>query len=269
MGLEKMNEKRSCIAALSLGRKGSMGFPGKNTRPVLGRPLSYYSLKAALDAPSVDEVYLSTDDEKLMAIARGMGVRVIVRPPELTTTEALSEDAYMHGHRVITDERKKLGVDVEFFALLYCNAPTVLPEAIEEGIRVLRENPSYDSAITVSCYNMWSPLRARKIGEDGLLCPFVPFESFGDPATLNCDRDSHSDSWFADGGLAVVRPRCFEDIEGGLLPFKWMGRRIYPLRQWGGLDVDHEWQMPLVKHWLMEHGFDEEGRRASPFDEKT
>lgn len=268
MGLEKMNEKRSCIAALSLGRKGSTGFPGKNTRPVLGRPLSYYSLKAALDAPSVDEVYLSTDDEELMALARGMGARVIVRPPELTTKEASSEDAYIHGYRTI-NERKKPGVNVEFFVLLCCNAPMALPETIEEGIRVLRENPSYDSAITVSCYNMWSPLRARKIGEDGLLSPFVPFEAFDDPEILSSDRDSQGDSWFADSGLTIVRPWCFENIDIGLLPQKWMGRKIYPLRQRGGLDVDYEWQMPLVKHWLMEHGFDDEGRRSSPFDEKA
>ena len=45
---------------------------------------------------------------------------------------------------------------------------------------MLRNNSSYDSAVTVSCYNMWSPLRTRKIGKDGLLRPFVPFETFGD-----------------------------------------------------------------------------------------
>ena len=34
------------------------------------------------------------------------------------------------------------------------------------------------------------PLRARKQVADGSLQPFVPFETFGDPKTLNCDRDS-------------------------------------------------------------------------------
>ncbi|MEE9276762.1 MAG: cytidylyltransferase [bacterium] len=258
-----MPSAEGAVAALLLGRKGSAGFPGKNTYPVLGRPLSYYPMKAGVDARSVDRTYLSTDDEALMEIAREMGVEIIVRPPELATKEALGEDAYIHGYHVIREREAKAGREVELVVLLFCNAATVLPETIDEGIRVLRENPDYDSAVTVSCYNMWSPLRARRIGEDGLLHPFVPFETFGDPATLNCDRDSQGDSWFADMGLSIVRPRCLERIEEGLLPQKWMGRKIYPLKQWGGLDVDYEWQMPLVEHWLTRHGYAEGGARES------
>ena len=34
------------------------------------------------------------------------------------------------------------------------------------------------------------------------------------------------------------------------------GRRIHPIRQWGGLDVDYEWQIPLVEYWLRAHGVD-------------
>ena len=39
------------IAALLLGRKGSTGLPGKNLRPVLGRPLVTYPLLAAQGQP--------------------------------------------------------------------------------------------------------------------------------------------------------------------------------------------------------------------------
>jgi len=138
--------------------------------------------------------------------------------------------------------------------LLFANAATIAPGTIDEGVRVLRERPEVDSAVTVSRYNMWSPLRARRIGDDGLLQPFVPFETFGDPATLNCDRDSQGDVWFADMGASIVRPRCLEHLDDGLLPQKWMGRRIHPLRQWGGLDVDYEWQLPQVEFWLRAHG---------------
>jgi len=243
------------IAALLLGRKGSVGFPGKNLYPVLGRPLALYPITAALDSRSVDNVFISTDDDELMALARENNVEVIMRPPELCTKEALGEDAFVHGYLEI--KKRNPGKDIEIIVLLFCNAVTVTPELIEEGIKVLRENPEIDSAVSASTYNMWSPLRARKIGEDGLLHPFVPFETFGDPKTLNCDRDSQGDAWFADMGVSIVKSRCLENIEDGLLPQKWMGKKIHPLKQWGGLDVDYEWQIPQVEYWLRKHGFTE------------
>ncbi len=242
------------ICALLLGREGSSGFPGKNVYPVLGRPLVAYPLMAAHAAKTVDRVYVSTDAPRLKAIGAEYGAHIIDRPPQLATRTALGEDAYVHGYQVIRDELAEEGQTVELMVLLFANAATLTPDIIDEGVAALRAHPEYDSAVTVSCYNMWSPLRARKIGEDGLLHPFVPFETFGDPATLNCDRDSQGDVWFADMGLSIVRPRCLENLRAGLLPQKWMGQKIYPLRQWGGLDVDYEWQMPLVEYWLGAHG---------------
>ncbi|MEK7375782.1 MAG: cytidylyltransferase, partial [Candidatus Margulisiibacteriota bacterium] len=142
---------------------------------------------------------------------------------------------------------------IEFMVLLFCNAPTILPGQIDKGIEVLRKHPEYDSAVTASCYNMWSPLRARKIGKDGLLHPFVPFETFGDPKTLNCSRDSQGDSWFADMGVSIVRPKNLENIEEGLLPQKWMGKKIFPIKQEAGCDVDYEFQMPQVEYWIKKY----------------
>jgi hypothetical protein len=242
------------ICALLLGRDGSSGFPGKNVFPVLGRPLASYPMLAARGARAVERVWVSTDSPALKALAAEVGARVIDRPPHLATKTALGEDAFAHGYGVIRDELVALGKEVELMVLLFANAATVTSATIDEGVEVLRAHPDYDSAVTVSCYNMWSPLRARRIGDDGLLHPFVPFEVFGDPATLTCDRDSQGDVWFADMGLSIVRPRCLESLRTGLLPQRWMGQKIYPLRQWGGLDVDYRWQLPQVEHWLTEHG---------------
>lgn len=229
-----------------------MGFPGKNTALVLGRPMMAYPLMAARYSPSVDGVYVSTDSPRIREIAKEYGASIIDRPPELCTATALGEDAFLHGLREIRDG---LGKNIELIVLLFCNAATILAETIGEGIEALRRDSLLDSAVTVSRYNMWSPIRARRIDAGGLLQPFVPFGVFGDPKTLNCDRDSQGDVWFADMSVSVVRPQCLESLEDGQLPQRWMGRRIYPLKQWGGLDVDYAWQVPQVEFWLREHGF--------------
>ena len=103
---------------------------------------------------------------------------------------------------------------------------------------------------------MWSPLRARKVNENGQLEPFVPFEIFGDPASLNCDRDSQGDVYFADMGCSVVRSSCLENLDQGLLPQKWMGQRIYPIYQEAGFDLDYEWQTPLLEWWIKKYHSD-------------
>ena len=213
------------IAALLLGREGSMGFPGKNTYPVLGRPLMVYPLLAARNAKNIDKVYISTDSKRIMEIGRQYGAEIIDRPAELCTPQALGEHAFVHGFEIIKELNDE---DVEMMVLLFCNGATITSETIDEGIKILRDNPGIDSAVTVSRYNMWSPLRARKVGDDGLLHPFVPFETFGDPATLNCDRDSQGDVWFADMSTSIVRPRCLDRLGDGLLPQKWMGQNIHP-----------------------------------------
>jgi len=242
------------IAAIMIGKEGSTGFPGKNIFPVLGRAMCAYPLLAAKAAKHVDRVWVSTDSARIAAIAREHGAEVIDRPAHLATKDAVSEDVYVHALRHI---QAATGETPNLMALLMANAPTILPETIDEGIEVLRRDPTLDSAVTVSCYNMYSPLRARRITGEGILQPFVPFEALGDPDILNSNRDSQGDVWFADMGVSVVRPRCLEHVDRGLLPQKWMGQRIHPLRQWGGVDVDYAWQIPHVERWLRDHGFSE------------
>lgn len=240
------------IVALLLGRKGSQGFPGKNTYRILGNPLAYYPMKVAKETKSIEKVYLSTDDEELMKIAKDQGVEIIKRPDYLCTSEALGEDAYVHGYEEI--KRRNPEREISQIVLLFCNAATIISETIEKGIEVLKAQKEIDSVVTVSKYNMWSPLRARKRDSNGLLVPFVPFETFGDPKTLNCDRDSQGDVLFADMSVSIVKPKCLENLDSGMLPQKWMGQNIYPIEQEAGCDIDYEWQVPIVEWWLKKYG---------------
>ena len=134
--------------------------------------------------------------------------------------------------------------------LLMANAPTINSNLIDEGIKKLKKNKEFDSVVSTSVYNMWSPLRARKLNKNGTLRPFVDFKYFGNPETLNCDRDSQGNVFFADMSVSIVRPHCLLEMEKGLLPQKWMGKKIAPLFSWGGCDIDYEWQIPQVEYWL-------------------
>jgi len=239
-----------------IGRAGSIGFPNKNTYPVLGRPLCAYSLMAARASMYVSHLFVSTDSPVIAEIAKGFNAELIERPPELATKQALGEHVFVHGFNEIKKRLTASGNDIEMMVLLFANAPTITGKLIDQGIEILRKDASMDSAVTTSIYNMWSPLRARRLAPDGCLHPFVPFEVFGDPKTINCDRDSQGDVYFADMSVSVVRPYCLENLEDGLLPQKWMGNRIASIPSWGGCDIDYEWQIPMVEFWLLKHGID-------------
>jgi CMP-N-acetylneuraminic acid synthetase len=78
-------------------RRGSAGVPGKNIRPLLGKPLIVYTVEQALACPGVDAVYVSTDSEAIAEIARGAGARVpFLRPPELATGTAAKMPVIRH-----------------------------------------------------------------------------------------------------------------------------------------------------------------------------
>ena len=240
------------IPALIIGRKGSTGFPNKNITNFVGRPLMTYPILAAQNSKLVDEIYISTDSDEIKKIAMSHGLKNIDRPEELATNDALAEDAFAHGYREI---KKNSNQEIEFIVLLFCNGACITPGIIDKGIELLRndKNEDFDSAATSSLYNMWSPLRAKKI-VNNTLEPFFPINMFDD---ASCDRGSQGDCWFADCSAFVVRPKCLEDLNYGENPFRWMGRRVYPLKQWGGLDLDYEWQKGQVEFWLRKHGFSE------------
>ena len=254
----KSKKQKSIICALMLGRAGSVTLPGKNILPVLGKKLCEYPLIAASKSKYIERIFVSTDCPIISQISKNYNASIIKRPVKLATHSALGEDAFRHGYFEIKKKLEAENKKIELMVLLFANAPTITNKLINEGVEILKKNSSLDSAVTTSIYNMWSPLRARKIDEDGTLKPFVPFETFGDPKTLNCDRDSQGNVYYADMSASVVRPHCLEKLEEGLLPQKWMGKKIAPILSWGGCDVDYEWQIPMVEFWLRKHSFKNE-----------
>ena len=164
------------IPAILVGRKGSKGFPGKNTYEVMGRPLCYYPSEVARKIKLIDQIYFSTDCPKMKNFAQEKKYKIIDRPVELSQSHSNPEEVFLHAYEQILIEEKIN--KVELLVLLMANCVTITAEKIIDGIKILRSNPEYDSAITVSSYNSYSPHRARKIDKDGLLQPFLPFEKF-------------------------------------------------------------------------------------------
>src|SRR5260221_1145186 len=79
------------ILGVVTARAGSKGLPGKNTKPLAGKPLISYTIAAAQASGVFDRLILSSDDEAAAAIARELGCEVPFMRPA-----ALSEDSTPH-----------------------------------------------------------------------------------------------------------------------------------------------------------------------------
>lgn len=71
------------VVAVVPARGGSVGLPGKNLAPFLGRSLIAHTLTVAANAKSVSRVIATTDDPRITDEARATGSEVVTLPAEL------------------------------------------------------------------------------------------------------------------------------------------------------------------------------------------
>lgn len=89
-------------------RGGSKGLPGKNIRPLLGRPLIAWSVGHALSVSRIRRLIVSTDDPEIALVAREAGAEVpFMRPEELARDDSPEWLAWQHAlHWLEADEGK-------------------------------------------------------------------------------------------------------------------------------------------------------------------
>lgn len=77
-------------------RGGSKRIPGKNIAPLRGKPLLVYTVEAAIDSDVTPHVVVSTESDRIAAIARSAGAQVVSRPDELAGDTASTESVLLH-----------------------------------------------------------------------------------------------------------------------------------------------------------------------------
>ena len=235
------------ICALLLGRAGSTGLPGKNTMPVLGRPMMAYPLLAAhaqpprrarlrLDRQSRRSRRSAASTAPRSSTARRSCARPrrSARTPTGTASRSSATGSPAEGH------------ELELLALLFANAPTVSARAdrrrASTTLRADADARLRGDRLAVQHVESAARPSPRARRDAAAVRPVRDVRRPGD-AQLRprlARATSGSPTW----ACRSSRPRCLEHMEDGLLPQKWMGRRIAPIESWGGCDVDYEWQMP-------------------------
>ncbi|MBW2456245.1 MAG: acylneuraminate cytidylyltransferase family protein [Deltaproteobacteria bacterium] len=128
-------------------RGGSKGVPGKNIRPVGGKPLLDYTIVAAQAAQRLTEVIVSTDDEQIAAVARSAGGTVpFLRPADLARDDTPDQPVLHHAVGWFEQTQGRLPDAV---ALLRPTTPLKTGPLIDAAIDLL-EHTGADSVRTMS-----------------------------------------------------------------------------------------------------------------------
>jgi len=172
--LDLMNNKPLILAVIT-ARGGSKGIPGKNIKPLGGKPLIVYSIEAAKRSKLITHAIVSTDDEAIAKVAREFEAEVpFLRPAELSGDEVPHLPVMRHA---IEFMEGKLGVKFDYGVILQPTSPFRLPDDIDETLRKLIKNKA-DSAVTLVDVGNDHPLKAKKLQGDRVL-PFCMPEPEG------------------------------------------------------------------------------------------
>jgi CMP-N,N'-diacetyllegionaminic acid synthase len=135
------------ILCIIPARSGSKGIPGKNTKPLCGKPLIAYSIEQALKTKFIDRTIVSTDDEMVAKISRDFGAETpFIRPADLATDVASTLDVLLHA---IAWCKNNENLSYDIILLLHANTPLRNIEDIRKCVEILVDQNA-DNVFSVS-----------------------------------------------------------------------------------------------------------------------
>ena len=126
-------------------RGGSKGIKNKNLIKISGQPLLKYVVTVSLNS-NVDETWVSSDSDEILAFADSLGAKTLKRPLELSDDLASSESALLHFAEK---------VDFKILVFIQATSPLIISKDINKGINMMT---NYDSVVSVTENNqlLWS-----------------------------------------------------------------------------------------------------------------
>lgn len=154
------------ILAIIPARGGSKGLPGKNIRPLLGKPLIAWSIEQALASKYIDHVYVSTDSEEIADIARSYGALIpFMRPKELAKDTTSTADVLIH----FLKEIEGLGKKYDHILVLEPTSPLRETQDIDQAYERLLANPEARSIVGVGVVESQHPSFCISLTNEGFL----------------------------------------------------------------------------------------------------
>ncbi|HAU32283.1 MAG: Acylneuraminate cytidylyltransferase [Desulfotomaculum sp. 46_296] len=203
------------ILGIIPARAGSKGVPGKNIKPLAGKPLIAYTIEAAQASCVFDFLLVSTDGEDIAAASLSAGAAApFLRPAELATDSAKSSDVLRHAMAWCEDRGEKY----DWVAILQPTSPLRSPEDIVNSCKLMIERQA--QAVVSVCEISHHPWLSNTLPDDHCLEHFIRpeanqprqqlpafYQLNGAVYLIQWDYFLNNDSFYGPQTYAYVMPR--------------------------------------------------------------
>ena len=228
------------VLGLITARGGSKGLPGKNIRPLCGKPLIEWSISAAKGASCIDRIVVSTDDAAIAEVAQRAGAEVpFKRPSELATDSASSVDVVIHA----IDMLAKTELIFDIVVLLEPTSPLRESFDIDEAVeRLIRTGAG--SVVSVCRAVSAHPAFMFSQDKKGRLRPYLNQQPTG------LRRQDLDPIFFLDGTLYVSRV----DVLRNKRSFYHEDTMAFEVPKWKSLEIDDVDDFIMVEALMAKRG---------------
>ena len=132
------------IAALVPMRHHSQRVPGKNYRPLAGKPLYQHIIETLIQVPEITSILVDTDSEPVIDGLRANfpQVKIIVRPEHLRADTIPMNEIITHATAQI---------EADFYLQTHSTNPLLTAGTLRNGLQAfLSQHPVYDSMFSVT-----------------------------------------------------------------------------------------------------------------------
>lgn len=165
----------SSILGIIPARGGSKGIPRKNIIDLGGKPLLYYTIKAAKEAKILDRLVLSSEDAEIIEIAKSLGVEVpFVRPAKYAQDHVGDQPVLQHALTALKDLD---GYQPDLVLYLKPTIPFRIGDDIKNVVKKLKDK-NVDSVRTVTqTTGVNHPYWMFTMDEEGMSHPLISGKS--------------------------------------------------------------------------------------------
>lgn len=193
----KNDQKIYCLIG---ARSNSKSISNKNILTLGNHPLIAYSIVAAKLSLYIKDVVVSTDSERIAAIAKKYSASVpFLRPLELAQDNSTDIEFFKHYLDYLKQESLKIP---DLIVHLRPTTPLRDVKEIDSAIKYMLENKEA-TALRSMYKTCLTPYKMFKV-KDGYACPFLAYKDIKE--FYNLPRQTFEDAYIPNGYVDIVKP---------------------------------------------------------------